>query len=560
MKKYVIWGAGTIGRSLASYTSKKNIPVDFIVDIDSNKWDSFIEGIKVVSPDMVLSSKNDYTFIIAVGQKFVDEITASLVKNGIAEENVCLYSDIIKLDNNSSDMKFGDVAGYIYHDDVSVLLKSSYKNKVLVNKENETCRLLIHEQNKSAFVTIYDVLKRINEERKYTPWVSKRDNDISKTTEYELEKIDVYSYASEWSPEMYRSMCLFYVDFLRQCAINNVTVEKISYYDVVFLKGDFLYENILNIKIGAISFDLLERFVEKFISVLFVMEVKRYERAFGFINYDWPDMSVKDVRGYMSDEQYGAFNSLLEKISELFMNEDYTAIFSTLKEIISSINLSARDVYQWDSYQNGEYETLNDTSKWSGKQKTVIEMIKKTDAKTMIDLAGNMGWYCVAMSKDMAYTIVADIDYNCIDFAFKYIRGNGIQNVYPMQINLIAPPMDKYKNMPIGNTGIEPWKKSAIERYRADVAVALAIEHHLACSQQLSFDEIIDQMSLFTNKWLIVEYVHRNDSYVANSLEGNSQFDWYNEDNFLKSLTRHFKIITQANTSDTRTVYLCERK
>ena len=31
MKKYIVWGAGTIGKALISYLNKKSIPVECIV-------------------------------------------------------------------------------------------------------------------------------------------------------------------------------------------------------------------------------------------------------------------------------------------------------------------------------------------------------------------------------------------------------------------------------------------------------------------------------------------------------------------------------------------------
>ena len=355
-------------------------------------------------------------------------------------------------------------------------------------------------------------------------------------------------------------MCLFYLDFMMECSKKNITFTKLSYRDVVFSRGIFIYENLINLQIGKIPFGLIEQFVEKFVSLMLLMRENKYDRAFWLVGSDWDDMSIKDVCGYLIRETISEYKSLLEKISLLYMKGDLVEVFAELSSYIESISLKSRDVYQWDSYQNSAYENINKPDKWSDKQKLVIEMIKSTNAKSMIDLAGNMGWYCVAVKEEMDYAIVADIDYNCIDFAYEYIRKHEVKNVYPIHINMIAPPLDTYKNLPIGSTGIEPWTTNAISRYQSEVAVALAIVHHLVFSQQLSFDEVVNQLALYTNRWLIVEFINRNDKFVIDALTLNAQFDWYREENFLISLKKRFKIVDSGETSETRTVYLCEVK
>ena len=561
MKKYIIWGAGSIGRALASYVTKKNMPVKCIVDRDSKKWNETIEGLRVVNPNELLKNIDGHTVIIAVGSKYVQEVRATLEKYGIAASNIIMCSDVIKHDSNGSDMSFGAVSGYMPHDDGMMLLKSAYRDKILVDRESGNCRLIVRKGNEAYFAEVYDKIKELNGKCKYTRSILPDDNtDIKNQNEYALENIALYSYATEWPPEMYREMCLFYLDFLCECSRHGLTVDRVSYRDVVFWQGKFVYENILNIKCSSISYELIENFAGKFISVLLLMKENIYERAFWFINRDWEDMSLKDVNGYLSEEDINGYNALLENVSTLFVKNDMDNVFQAMKQYVRSVNLKARDVYQWDSYQYYAFENLENEAKWSEKQKLVIDMIKETRAKTMIDLAGNMGWYCVAMKDYMKHAVVADIDYNSIDFAFGYIRKQGIKNVYPIQLNLIAPPQETYKNIPISSTGIEPWIKGATDRYKSDVAVALAIVHHLVFSQQLSFDEITSQMSLFTNRYLIIEFIHRSDKFVADVLKDNAQFDWYDEDNFTESLKKKFRIMRIGATTGTRTLYLCEIK
>ena len=48
---------------------------------------------------------------------------------------------------------------------------------------------------------------------------------------------------------------------------------------------------------------------------------------------------------------------------------------------------------------------------------------------------------------------------------------------------------------------------SSNDRFKSELVLALAIIHHLAFGQQLTFKEIIEQISLYTKKYLIIEFV-----------------------------------------------------
>ena len=88
----------------------------------------------------------------------------------------------------------------------------------------------------------------------------------------------------------------------------------------------------------------------------------------------------------------------------------------------------------------------------------------------------------------------------------------------------------------------------------------MAIVHHLAFAQQLSFTEIINQISVFTTKYLIIEFIEQTDQYIWDfRKEG---FEWYTKDNFEKELKRKYKIleIKRSTPSESRYIYLAMLK
>lgn len=557
MSKNIIWGAGAIGKALVSYIKKKNITVECIVDKNPEKCRGDIEGISVYAPNDVFGKEKDVNVIIAIGEKYAQEVYDALLNYGIDEDKIIYYSDIIKHDNNSSNIDFGVVTGYIPIAAGNVLKKNAHKNKIVWDAIKQVDKIILYHKEIDNFSILQNRIESLNKKNRYT----RKIYFIDKYDEYELEKIDIYSYATEWSPDMFKAMSLFYLEFMYECTKHNISMYTISYNDIIYYEGDFLYDNILNLKNGKLQIEQIKEFIQKFVPVLLLMKVKKFERAFLYINHDLNDMCIKDVEGYISWDDRNKYHALLDNIKSVAINDNMNHIIELVRTYIESIDITARDVYMWDSYQNGEFECLNNAKAWSTKQKEVVNMIKSTGAHSMLDLAGNMGWYCIAMKEQMNYAVVADIDYNCIDYAYNYIKKNNIKNVYPIQMNVIAPPMDTYKNMLIGNkTGIIPWRNGAMSRYKSDVVLALAIVHHLAFSQQLSFEEIINQIAMFSNKWIIIEYVHREDEYVFKYLQDNPQFDWYNNKFFVECLQKKFEVIERKQTSSTRTLYLCTQK
>ena len=79
--------------------------------------------------------------------------------------------------------------------------------------------------------------------------------------------------------------------------------------------------------------------------------------------------------------------------------------------------------------------------------------------------------------------------------------------------------------------------------------------HHLVFSQQLTFDEIINQLALFSDRYMIIEFIDINDKYIDYFIK--KDFDWYNIDNFVKALKERFEIIDRKSStpSETRKIF-----
>src|SRR5690606_17205378 len=106
--------------------------------------------------------------------------------------------------------------------------------------------------------------------------------------------------------------------------------------------------------------------------------------------------------------------------------------------------------------------------------------------------------------------IATDKDETCINKL--YLDQNArLLDILPLAIDF-RNPSPAY--------GIDLRCKAAVDRLKSEMVFALAIVHHLVFKQSLDFKTIIDNLSIYTTRWLLVEFIPRDDKYVR---------EWYNE-------------------------------
>ena len=89
MSKVIFWGAGTYGRDFLKECKKaSNIYNDEIIAfVDSNvdKWGTYIEGIKIISPVQVMKENFNYIVITSI---YINQIKEQLINLGINTKNI----------------------------------------------------------------------------------------------------------------------------------------------------------------------------------------------------------------------------------------------------------------------------------------------------------------------------------------------------------------------------------------------------------------------------------------------------------------------------------------
>ena len=102
---------------------------------------------------------------------------------------------------------------------------------------------------------------------------------------------------------------------------------------------------------------------------------------------------------------------------------------------------------------------------------------------------------------------------------------------------------------------------SIFSRAKSEMVLALAVEHHLHLTNQISFSQIAEMFSLFSSKYLITEFIPANDSKVQLLIINRKKdLSTYTIEAYITALEKYFKIIEETKLADSgRTLILLQK-
>ncbi|MEO8862902.1 MAG: SAM-dependent methyltransferase, partial [Candidatus Saccharimonadales bacterium] len=153
-----------------------------------------------------------------------------------------------------------------------------------------------------------------------------------------------------------------------------------------------------------------------------------------------------------------------------------------------------------------------------------------------------------------AYTVAFDIDEIAVGRNYHTKRNETIKsNMLPLVQDLTNPSP--------GLGWAHHERESFTERGPADVAMALALIHHLAIGNNLPFDQIAQFLRSIA-KNVIIEFVPKEDSKVQLLLSSREDiFVHYDAPSFEAAMAKHFKLISrEAVKGSKRSLYLYQAR
>lgn len=225
------------------------------------------------------------------------------------------------------------------------------------------------------------------------------------------------------------------------------------------------------------------------------------------------------------------------------------ALLENLKATVSRVYWQPsatewRDYYADNSYTNESLEL---------KKQFVAQCVDRLHPQRVWDLGANTGVFSRIAADRGAYTVAFDIDSACVEMHFLECQKLRIRNVLPLCLDLTNPSPG------IGWAHTE--RRSHIGRGPVDLAMALALIHHLRISNNVPLTNIAEYFHRIC-RHLLVEFVPKNDPQVQRLLRSREDiFCDYTQEGFEHSFQNHFGVLESLPLEkDGRILYLMEAR
>jgi len=224
-------------------------------------------------------------------------------------------------------------------------------------------------------------------------------------------------------------------------------------------------------------------------------------------------------------------------------------IVSGLRSLIRKLDWKPEGTEWADYYQATNYSG----DAFAAKSRHINAFLDEIRPRQVWDLGANTGHFSRLASDRDFETVAFDIDPAAVEINFRQIRGKKEFHLLPLVMDLTNP------SPAMGWAGQE--RESLAQRGPVDCAMALALIHHLAISNNVSLEQIAQFFARIC-RHLIIEFVPKSDSQVKRLLSSRKDiFPNYHEQGFEQAFSGWFDICqSQAVEGSCRTLYWLSRK
>lgn len=201
---------------------------------------------------------------------------------------------------------------------------------------------------------------------------------------------------------------------------------------------------------------------------------------------------------------------------------------------------------EWGDY----YDDTNYSEAALDHKKSVIaEYLDDVSPAQVWDLGANTGAFSRIASDRGIRTIAFDADHAAVEKNYRRCREHEEAHLFPLVMDLTNPSPDLGWNF--------QERMSLRARGPVDLAMALALIHHLAISNNVPLDWVAGFFHGICRS-LIIEFVPKDDSQVQRLLTTREDiFPDYTQDGFERAFAGHFQVRKRTPLRDTqRTLYL----
>lgn len=364
----------------------------------------------------------------------------------------------------------------------------------------------------------------------------------------EHRRIRYVSYPSEWTPLMLREAALGLLALQAELSGHGMQLHDAHSRNMLFDGTRPVWVDLGSLEPAAPNelWAACDEFCRSFLHPL-AISTSSYSREARMLVHDYlngvPEAMVMGLCPQLAENWSHSSYSTMEA------NErNRRALIDTLQREISEIPLPRRTT-DWSEYYNGTPSGIEPSDGWRHKQRTFYEILQRIQPETLVDIGSNRGLYG-QMAARLGISVAAfDRDETAVGDLYEDARNRSLP-ITPLVCDLMNPTPAQGINY--------HWFPSVYDRLRSEMAIALALVHHLVFKMWLNFEQIVSSFADFAGKWLLVEFIPREDQYVSQWIT--PDHDWYTLPRFVDALKKHFRRIeTLPSDPEPRLFLLCER-
>jgi ribosomal protein L11 methylase PrmA len=368
------------------------------------------------------------------------------------------------------------------------------------------------------------------------------------------ERVPFISYPYEWSFSQLKDAALATLSIQKRSLKLDMSLKDASAYNLQFMHGKAMLIDTLSFEIykEGQPWVAYKQFCQHFLAPLALMsylDVRLSQLLRVYI-----DGVPLDLAGRLLPAKT-KFNFGL--LTHIHIHAGAQKRYSAMIGLIESLEYTVKKLTwkpagtEWGDY----YENTNYTdSAFEHKKQLVHEWTLEKTPTLVWDLGGNTGIFSREAASSGAFTVSFDIDPAAVEQNYRNVKAKKEQNLLPLVLDLTNPsPSLGWNNNERDSFGA---------RGPVDMALALAVIHHLAISNNVPLPQLADFFASICRKWLVIEFVPKSDSQVRKLLASREDiFPNYTREGFETAFLSRFIIRKAESVRDSeRTLYLMEAR
>jgi hypothetical protein len=233
-----------------------------------------------------------------------------------------------------------------------------------------------------------------------------------------------------------------------------------------------------------------------------------------------------------------------------FTLQAFRGLIESLETAVRRLGWSPRRT-AWSGYYAEDLGYADES--FEHKKELVRKFVEEVAPQSVWDLGGNVGVFARIAAAQRIPTVCFDVDPSCVEANYRQVVADGEANILPLVLDLTNPtPATGWANRE---------RLSLVERGPADMALALALVHHLAIGNNVPLPMAAAFLSDLC-RWLLVEFVPKEDPRVRRLLAAREDiFPDYTTTGFERAFGERFRIERREEIRESpRTLYLMRRR